>query len=56
MTDALYIILYAGAMLFAITLGYIRNNYYVREEIDIITHFGSPLSSLEDFSDLDSQI
>ena len=44
--DTLYIILYAGAMLFAIATGCVRN--YYREETDIRTHLGSPLSSLED--------
>lgn len=50
--DTLYIFLYAGGMLFAITLGCVRN--YYREEIDIRTRLGSPISSLSSLEDLET--
>ena len=54
--DTLSIILYAGAMLFAIATGCVRNYFYYREEIDvdIRTHLGSPLSSLSSLEDLET--
>lgn len=52
--DTLYIILYAGAMLFAIATGCVRNYFYYREETDIRTHLGSPLSSLSSLEDLET--